>query len=546
MNGTMKLLSLFKHSRKYISIKLQAPRTVLRGKYGLWINGTTVDPGRAYIDVTYPHDHTQIVSQVVNASVEHVDDAVNAAWTSFHKEKTWRNMDVRDRSTILMNCGKLLRERISDFAKMEVLQTGRPIREMNAQLQRLPEWFEYYGSLIRTAEDRVLPFKGANFLNYVTREPLGVCVLLTAWNHPLLLSIKKISVALATGNSVICKPSELAPCSIYELAHLMQKADFFFFFYHLWQYLNFFFFKKKKSAYERAAADQQQNQQNRFDRRPGDIQENQTHQQQKYNLLRYTAELGGKSPMIVFDDIALDKAINGCAFGAFIASGQTCIMGSRILVQDKCYDEFVKKFVEKVQEMTKRMGDPMNPDTQLGPLISMSHRDKVHEKVKAALADNPKCTLLCGGNLLDKTLGKRNKGSYYEPTVIANVTSDMTIFKEEIFGPVVVITRFTDEEHAIALANDGAYGLAASVWTENLGRAHRVSRALDCGIVWVNDHHKNDPCSPFGGFKNSGIGRENGIDAFLEYTQSKSTIINFGTQSSDWFASNPSANVRYS
>ena len=240
--------------------------------------------------------------------------------------------------------------------------------------------------------------------------------------------------------------------------------------------------------------------------------------------------------MIVFDDVDITDVVNGTVFGSFIASGQTCIAGSRLLIQKGIYDKFVDKFVEKVKNI--KVGDPLDNNTQMGPVISEQQLNKIDKMVKNAKKEGAK--VLCGGNIINNQLN----GYYYEPTVL-EVEPHMEIFQEEVFGPVVVVHKFTDEKNAIELANNSEYGLGASIWTNNIKIGHRIADNIDAGIIWINDHHKNDPCSPWGGFKNSGIGRENGIEAFHEYTQTKSIIVNYSASTTDWF-SNSNSNIRYS
>lgn len=242
------------------------------------------------------------------------------------------------------------------------------------------------------------------------------------------------------------------------------------------------------------------------------------------NLASCIAELGGKAPVVIFKDCDLEDAVNGATFAAFIASGQTCVMGSRVLVDESIHDEFLRRFIAKVQRI--KLGDPLDPTTQMGPVISRQQLLKIHEFVETAKSEGG--IVSTGGNI------KSGKGYFYEPTIISNVSRHMKIFQQEVFGPVVSVTPFKSEEEAVHLANDSEFGLACSLWTKDVKRAHRVASKIDVGIVWVNGHHHNDPSSPWGGMKASGIGRENGREAFDAYTQPKSVVINYG-KSSDWF-----------
>jgi acyl-CoA reductase-like NAD-dependent aldehyde dehydrogenase len=258
-----------------------------------------------------------------------------------------------------------------------------------------------------------------------------------------------------------------------------------------------------------------------------------------HNLVSTVAELGGKAPVIVFEDADLEQAVNGAAFASFIAAGQTCIMGARLLVHESVYERVVGRLVDKVRDL--RLGDSMDPETQMGPVISPSQLSRVEALVATAPGEGAK--ILCGGRRPDHLPSPLSRGNFFLPTVIGGVRPGMRVVEEEIFGPVVVCYSFRDEREAVTLANQSRFGLAAAVWTNNIKRGHRVAQELDVGIVWVNDHHRNDPASPWGGTKDSGMGRENGLEAFREYTQTRSVVVNTSDQPFDWFVKET---VRYS
>jgi acyl-CoA reductase-like NAD-dependent aldehyde dehydrogenase len=244
-----------------------------------------------------------------------------------------------------------------------------------------------------------------------------------------------------------------------------------------------------------------------------------------------TAELGGKAPVIIFDDFPLDEAVAGALFASFIATGQTCVQGARILVHESIYESFLAQFNSRAAALV--MGDPMDAETQIGPLVSKDQRDTVAAAVQRATKEG--AVITTGGSQPEGE--QYNRGAFYQPTVITGVNEQHTIWREEVFGPVAVVRPFTDEQDAINLGNDADFGLAGSIWTRDIGRSLRVAEALDIGIMWVNDHHRVDPASPWGGMKDSGIGSENSIESFRDYTQAKSTIINTATMSPDWFGS---------
>lgn len=457
--------------------------------------------------------NNQKISEFMKCDEKDVNNLVEQSYKSY-KSSNWKN-DIRFRSTILRNIANVLRKHLDRLAIMETEQIGRPLREMRLQLSRLPEWFEYYSSLIRVHEDSIKPFNG-NYLNYVKRVPLGVVCQITPWNHPLLITIKKLAPALAAGNSVIVKPSELAPNSIIELAEICKEAG-----------LPDNIFNIVLGDGETGSYLIKNSLISKIDFTGGPQTGRIIGKVAGNNLCGYVAELGGKSPMIIFNDVNLEHVINGTLFGAFIASGQTCIAGTRILVEESIFNEFIKKFVSKTKDLI--LGDPFDEKTHLGPVITSKQLDNIHQIVIKSLKEGGK--LLCGG----KKYEKLKDGNYYEPTVIIG-NHENIIFHEELFGPVVAICSFKTKEDAIRLANSTKYGLGCSIWTNNLSQAHTVAQKIDSGIIWINDHHKNDPSSPWGGLtKESGIGRENGIDAYHEYTQTKSIVVNCDEYKSDWF-----------
>jgi len=454
---------------------------------------------------------------VQNADVGLVNDAISNCHATF-ESGIWSRADVRERAKVLQRIADNLRKEIPRLAKLEVAQTGRPIREMNAQLARLPEWFEYFGAVIRTQEGTVPPFLGS-YINYVRRVPLGVCGLLTPWNHPMLIAIKKIAPAIATGNSIIVKPSEFAPVSVVELARICSESGL----------PNGVMNVVTALGPEAGQAICSHPLVKRIDLTGGTPTGRKVGAAAGANLASITSELGGKAAMVIFNDCDLQQAVNGAAFATFVASGQTCIMGARLIIHKDIYAKFMELLVAKVTQI--RLGDPFDVDTQMGPVISGASKRRIADMVETARQQG--AVVLAGGGLPTMP-APFDKGHYYSPTVL-EVTPSMSIWRDEVFGPVVVAVSFDSEEEAVRLSNDSPFGLAAAVWTKDVMRAHRVADKLDVGIVWINDHHRNDPSSPWGGMKDSGIGRENGYSAFMEYTQAKSVIVRTDNSPFDWF-----------
>jgi len=490
--------------------------------YGCFINGKhELNKSKEIISIQNPYDE-KVKYKVEVSNSSQIESALKFGFKSF-KSGIWSNLDVRERSEVLNKTAELIEKNIEELIKIEVNQIGRPIREMRAQLGRLSEWFRYFASFIRVFEGRVTPFKG-DYINYVERIPLGLVVQITPWNHPLLISIKKLSCALAAGNSVVLKPSELSPVSILRIADFLKESGLP---NGVFNVLQGYGSKIGKKLCEN-------NYVSKIDFTGGDNAGKAIGEYAGNKGIYYATELGGKSPMIVFEDCEFEKTICGVTFGCFIASGQTCIAGTRLILQRSISEKFLESLKKKIKSF--KIGNPYSLETNIGPVISREALLRIDKKIKEAVKEGGE--IIVGG----KVHKKIRSGFFYEPTVIlANNASN--IAQEELFGPVLTCIIFDKESEAISLANETKYGLAASIWTENLARAHSVANNLDCGIIWINDHHKNDPSSPWGGFKNSGVGRENGYEAYMQYTHTRSIIANYSRKFDDWFSDQAS---RYS
>lgn len=511
-------------ARRLLSSSIPARRALssgptFRGRYGSFIAGEEyLDEGLATFDVENPATGEHIC-KVEAADTKLTNYAIDVAHGTYLNGE-WSRADVRHRAKVLQQIAVDLRARINELAELEVVQTGRSVREMKAQLGRLPEWFEYFGALIRTHEGTVPPFFGP-YINYVQRVPLGVCGLLTPWNHPLLIAIKKIAPALAAGNSIVLKPSELAPVSVLELAKLCTDAGL------PAGVLNIVPGVGPETGQALCKHDVIR----KIDLTGGTNTGRLVGATAGANLAGVITELGGKAPMLIFDDADIDQAVNGAAFATFVASGQTCIMGARLIVHTSVYDKFMSALKSKAEKI--KMGDPFDLSVQMGPVISGASLERIDGMITEAKDQGAK--VVTGGDIVTGLPAPYDRGYFYPPTILEVDPDKHAVWREEVFGPVVVAVPFETEAEAIHLANDSPYGLAAAIWTKDVMRAHRVAEEMDVGIVWINDHHRNDPSSPWGGTKDSGVGRENGLNALHEYTQARSVVVRTEDSKWDWF-----------
>ncbi|MBT2686026.1 aldehyde dehydrogenase [Bacillus sp. ISL-37] len=486
-------------------------------KIDLFINGQAVPSATGkYFKVINPATK-EVVAEVAEGNEGDVEKAVASALYAFQHANWAADKDYRFR--VLNKLAALLKESLPELVELESMMTGRPIREMKAQLSRLPEWYEYFASVLKTLDDFSPPF-GGEYVNYTKRIPLGLVGIITPWNHPLLILTKKLAPALAAGNAVVIKPSENTPVTTFFLAELAKEAgvpD------GIINVVQGYGAVVGKALTSNPALE-------KIDLTGGTETGRQAASLAGYNLAKVSAELGGKASVLILPDADLEEAVNGAAFAAFIAAGQTCVQGSRILVHESMYDQFIERFIEKTRALT--IGDPSEQETDIGPVISEKQYNQILNYIQIGLDGG--ATLAYGGSPPQEQ--GVESGYFITPTIFTNVDNSMRIAQEEIFGPVTCVMKYSSvEEDLVSIANNTEMGLAMSIWTNNIRDAHWLAGQLEAGIVWINDHHRIDPSTPWGGFKDSGIGLENSIQCFKDYTKIQNVIVNTSRNSFDWF-----------
>jgi aldehyde dehydrogenase (NAD+) len=490
-----------------MSTAVEVIRSVPEGK--LFIDGQPVDPAStARIEVTNPATGERLTS-IPDAGAEDVNRAVASARTSF-EDKRWRGRDPSEKERILWRWADTLEAHEAELAALESLENGKTLREaLRADVRPGIDAIRYYAGWVRRIYGETIPVDGP-FLNYTLREPVGVVGAIVPWNYPTCISIWKLAPALACGCSVVLKPSELTPLTALKIAEYATAAgippgvltvvtgyghtageamgrhmDV--------DKISFTGSIRTARALLKASAET--------------------------NLKRVSLELGGKNPNIVFPDADLDSALASAFSGIFANKGEVCSSGSRLLVHEKVHDEFVGRLVDRAKQM--KVGDPLDPSSEMGSQISAAQTERIMSYINAGRAEGAK--LCCGG---ERDLeGAKSKGFFVKPTVFTDVRPDMKIAQEEIFGPVLATIRFCDEKEAADIANNTIYGLVSAVWTRDIKLAHRMAGEIKAGSVWINTYNGFDSASPFGGYKQSGYGRDLGAYALEQYTNVKSVWV---------------------
>lgn len=476
--------------------------------YQHFIGGAYTDPVQGQWFETMNPYRGEVWAKIARGTAADVDAAVAAAQAAL--KGPYGQMTATARGKMMRRLGDLVAENADRLAEIEVRDNGKLLTEMAGQLRYHPEWWYYYAGLADKIEGATIPIDKPDHLAFTTHEPVGVVGAITAWNSPLLFVAWKCAPAIAAGCTVVVKPSEFTSASTLEFAALIKEAGF----------PDGVFNVVAGFGQEAGAALVDHPGVSKITFTGSDRTGAAIYAQAAKHIKRVSLELGGKSPNIIFDDADLEAACAGAVSGIFAATGQTCIAGSRLLVQNSVREEVERRLIDIAR--TARIGDPMKPDTNIGPVTTQPQYQKIREYIGVAEGEGAK--LLFGGGTPDGP--EIQGGQFVEPTIFTGVLNSMRIAQEEVFGPVLSIIGFDDEAEAVEIGNDIAYGLAAGVWTQNIGRAVRMSKALKAGTVWVNTYRAVSYMMPFGGVKRSGIGRESGIEAIRDYLTTKSVWIN--------------------
>ena len=474
--------------------------------FKMFIDGEWVESSSGKKIETLNPELNEVWATVPEANEEDVDRAVKAAQHAF--ENSWSNLHPRERAKFLRNIGNQLRENAEHLGKIETIDTGKLFKEIKTQATYIAEYYDYFAGLADKVEGTVVPIDKPDMQVTTTRIPIGVIAAIIPWNSQMLLTAVKLAPALAMGNTVVIKASELAPVTLLEFGKLIEKAGLPKGVVNIITGLGDPCGKAltKHDLVEKIAFTGGPETARHIVKNSAD------------NLSQVSLELGGKSPVVLFNDADQENALNGITAGIFAASGQSCIAGSRLYIQSKIYDEFLNKLVSKAEKI--KLGSPMDPETQMGPLNSFKQLEVIEKNIKETIEQGGK--LRCGG----KRSNISNKGYYFPATIIECENHNLPTAENELFGPVLSVMKFETEQDAINQMNDNQYGLSSGIYTTNLGRAMRVSKAVRAGIVFVNTYRLISPSAPFGGIKDSGYGKEAGIESIKEYTRIKTTWFN--------------------
>jgi betaine-aldehyde dehydrogenase len=483
----------------------------------MYINGEWVDAQSGKTREIVNPANGEVIALAAEGDVEDARAAIQIARHAFdHGE--WPEMPAAQRARYLFAIADKLEERAEEIARLETLDNGKPLRESRFDVADAAACFRYYAGLV-TKPDGQTYHVADPVQAMVVREPVGVCGLIVPWNYPLLMAVWKIAPALAAGNTIVFKPSEVTPVTAMKLFEIIEEVGI------PKGVANMVMGPGPTVGNELAESHLV----DKISFTGGTVTGRSIMKAAAGNIKKISLELGGKSPNIVFADADFDTAVDYALFGIFANQGQVCSAGSRLLLEESIHDRFLERLVERAQKIRIGAGD--DPATEMGPLVSQAHMEKVLNYIEIGKAEGAR--LLCGGKRI--TANGLDKGYFVEPTIFADTTPEMRIVQEEIFGPVLAVQKFTDEEDAIRLANNTVYGLAGGVFTQDGAKAMRVIKKLRAGITWINCYHPTYNEAPWGGYKQSGIGRGLGTYGFEEFTEVKQININMQVQPIGWF-----------
>ena len=474
--------------------------------FKMYINGEWVDSSSGKKIQTLNPENNEVWATVPEANEKDVDKAVQSAQNAF--ENSWSILHPRDRAKYLRLIADQLRENAEHLGKIETIDTGKIYRETKTQANYIAEYYDYFAGLADKVEGTVVPIDKPDMQVTTTRIPIGVVAAIIPWNSQMLLTAVKLAPALAMGNTVVIKASELAPVTLLEFAKLIEKTGI------PKGVINIITGLGEPCG----KALTTHNLVERIAFTGGPETAKHIVKNSAENLSQVSLELGGKSPVVVFDDADQENALNGITAGIFGASGQSCIAGSRLYLQSRIYDEFLEKLITKAKKI--KLGGPMEKDTQMGPLNSFKQLENIEKNIKATTEQGGK--IRCGGERSSVS----NKGYYFPATIIECENHNLPVAENELFGPILSVMKFDKEEEVIKKMNDNKYGLSSGVYTSNFARGLRVSKAIRAGIVFINTYRLISPMAPFGGIKDSGYGKEAGIESIKEYTRIKTTWYN--------------------
>ncbi len=485
--------------------------------YEMFINGRWCASQSGQTRKIFDPGNGELVAAVPEANREDAVRAIEAAREAFDNGP-WRKTTAQERSKYLFRLADAIRKESKMLAELEVKNCGKPLAEAEFDVADAANCFEFYAGLATKIHGETMQVP-ANSMSYVLREPVGVCGQIIPWNYPLLMSAWKLAPALAAGNVCILKPSELTPLTALELGKLIQAIEI------PAGVVNIITGSGPEAGSELASSSKV----DKIAFTGGTVTGRKIMNAATESLKKITLELGGKNPNIVFADADMEAAVDGALFAAFANQGEVCSAGSRLLVEAPIHQKFVAALLEKIPRI--KLGHGLTPGVKMGPLVSAAHREKVEDYIQIGKAEG--ANLVCGGKRPEGA--EFDKGNFLMPTIFDNCTPNMRIAREEIFGPVLAVIPFKTEEEAIRIANDTEYGLAAGVWTTNLTRAHRVIREIRAGITWVNTYHPTYNELPWGGYKQSGNGRELGLYGIEAYLETKQVNINLDEAPLGWY-----------